>query len=133
VASASFPAVGPAAIGATETVCDTISFTSPGGRRYKMTWDMTWVASAAGYTSMRFLWATGSAPANLIPSNNQFHQKPLSPASPGNWENATFVSEVTGVPAGTVIFGTTWQRTAGTGTTDIRGGIRKLIVEDIGV
>ena len=132
VGSASATAVGPAGIGATETMFDPVTFTAVAGRRYKVTWDGSWVPANA--MTVQFTVRTASG-GTVTTAGTRQHARYLRTEASGAFEAGMLVAEITGLSAGTTTVGIGARVVIGGGTLSITGEAdnqRKIIVEDIG-
>lgn len=122
------------AIGTTETVTDTITFTAVAGRRYKLTADFAYDGSSAGdqyYLRMRY-----AAGASLTSAGTQFGIREFAVPVTGIRVPLVMHETVTGIAAGQTTIGISLVRASGAGTITREGAVDNVAVltlEDVGV
>lgn len=133
-AGQSFAADGPQAVTTTEIMFDTVTFTAEAGRRYKVTWDGTWIVTGSLVTatfSVRS--ASGTTVTNAA---TLAYNRTIRSWAVGEFLGEDIVTEVTGAAAGQLTIGIGIKVALGAGSIGIPGSAtntRKIIVEDIGV
>lgn len=125
---------GPSGISTTENMFDAITFTAVAGRRYRLTWDGTWLVSDAQVTAA---FTVRTAPGASISAAGALHySRTVRAWAFGEFLDKQITTQLSSLADGQTTVGIGVKVAVGSGTIAIPGDLtnqRRLILEDIGV